>query len=187
MKRIDLVQLCIVITGICSAFFFIELLPTFGYYLLTWFSSGLSGGYVMEGFIQTIIMMTTYLLFSLLSISNSKQLASWVGNKANLNGDINFALSVKDLLFALLIVLGIYGLIKELPQFLSNLYHYFKEDPHYMTNPDPSRPSGERIFIQVAKIALSIIVLAYANVFAQFFVGKMKTNDEPDDSKLTSP
>jgi len=183
MKRLDLVQLSIVITGICSAFFFVEMLPSFFYYMFDWFSGGLRGGYAMEGLIPTILLLAIYLIFALLSISNSKQLASWIGNKANLNADINFALNAKDLLFVLLIVLGIYGLIKDLPQLLVNLYNYFKESPHTLYDINPAKPGTHQLFVQLAKLALYCVLLIYANTFSQFFADRIKNTTEPHDEK----
>ena len=63
---------------------------------------------MMSLFIQNILLLTVYLLFTLFSIRNSKQLAEWIGNRTNLHADINFALGARELLFALFIVLELY-------------------------------------------------------------------------------
>jgi len=168
------------VIGLCSAFFFVELLPGFFYFMFDWFSSGLRGGYMMQSLIITILTMATYLLCSILSISNSKQLALWISNKASLDAAVNFALNTKQLLFAFFLVLGLYGLIRDLPHLLTYTYSYFKESPHSLEVPDPMKPTGQQMFIQVAKVAFFIVLLAYAHVFATFFASRIN-NSEPED------
>ncbi|MBK9486902.1 MAG: hypothetical protein IPO01_17490 [Chitinophagaceae bacterium] len=63
MKRLDLVQLAFIIAGICSIFFSLDLIPSFLYYLFTWFTDGLAGGYLMEELIITILLLAIYSIF----------------------------------------------------------------------------------------------------------------------------
>jgi hypothetical protein len=188
MKRLDLVQLSLIITGICSAFFCIDQIPRFLVYMFAWFSSGLTGGYMMESFIETILLLTGYLLFSLFSIRSSKQLAEWISNKADLHGDINFSLSTRELLFALFIGLGVYGLIRDLPQLLADGYSYLKDHSHtIITDLDMIRPKKGTLFIQITKVALFFTLLVYANIFARFFADRINNTEPPDEieHKLT--
>ena len=85
MKRLDLVQLTIIIVGIMSAFFCLEIIPTFFIYLLGWFNEGLSGGYSMQYFIFTILLLAIYLIFSIYTIKHSKQLAGFLCDKSNMD------------------------------------------------------------------------------------------------------
>jgi len=187
MKRLDLVQLTLIIIGICSAFFCLELTPRFLYYLFAWFSSGLAGGYMMEGFIGIILLLTVYLLFALFCIRNSKQLAQWISNKANLHTDINFRLNKEELLYAVFIGLGIYGLIRDLPILIRDAYAYIKGSNE--NNIDTGMlgltpPDQGTLVIQVIKVLLLVILVIYANVFAHFLAGRIN-NTEPED-EITS-
>ncbi|HMC98667.1 MAG TPA: hypothetical protein VKH37_00890, partial [Ferruginibacter sp.] len=114
MKRLDLVQLCIILVGICTVYLFLEMLPMFFSYLYSWFTEGLKGGFYMEQFIIKTLMSAGYLIFSILCIGNSKQLAHWVANKASLEADINFNINKTELLFAAFVVIAIYGLIRDI-------------------------------------------------------------------------
>lgn len=181
MKRLDLVQLTFIIVGICSAFFCIDLIPTFFMYLFFWLSGGLAGGYVMEEFIIIIILLALYLIFSIYSIRSSKQLAAWVTDKADLHGEVNFSFSARDILFAFFTGLAVFGLIRDLPWLFTEAYHYFKNvdtDMEEYVNPR-NRTRGE-LFTQLCKIGLMIILLIYASVFANFLAARIK-NTEPDD------
>ena len=181
MKRLDLVQLCIIIAGIFSVFYFIELIPSFIYYMLSWLSDGLSGGYMMRGFIQNILLLTAYLLFALFTIRSSKQLAEWISNKANLHAEINFALGARELLYALFIILGTYGLIKSIPSLLADSFDYFKDNSHSLLELQMPKPNKGQLFIQFAKTGLYFVLMVYANVFSQFFADKIKNTEPPDE------
>ena len=181
MRRLDLVQLTIIIAGIISAFFCLRLSAQFLVYFFSWFSDGLRGGYMMESFIQNIILLALYLLFSMLAIKNSKNLAEWISTKANLNTDINFALDRSALLFALFLGLGIYGLIEQLPLLFTDVYHYMKDSRSLITEFDLKKPQKELLIIQSIKVALYLILVIYARVFAEFFAAKIHNPDPADE------
>jgi hypothetical protein len=178
MKRLDLVQITFIIVGICSAFFCLDLIPGFLYYLFAWISSGLTGGYMMESFIETILSLAAYLTFSIYSIRNSKQLAAWISDKADLHGEINIKIRTKELLFAFFTGLSIYGLIRDLPWLLKNIYYYFSpigDETHGQA------ATKEQVVVEIIKTGLLIILLVYANVFADFLGNRIKNTEPPDE------
>jgi hypothetical protein len=181
MKRLDLVQLAFIIAGICSIFFSLDLMPRFLYYLFAWFTDGLVGGYMMEELIITILLLAVYFIFSIYCIRNSKQLAAWITDKANLHGEINIKLDTKDLLFTFFTILAVYGLIRDLPWLFKDTYDYIKA---FNANVDesvaPLTKNRGGLFIQFSKSGLMIALLIYANVFAEFFAARIK-NTEPTD------
>jgi hypothetical protein len=183
MKRFDLVQVAIVIAGIYSAFCCLALIPTFLYYSLSWFSDGLRGGYMMRSFVQNILLLTVYLLFAILSIRNSRRLAEWVSDKASLDGDVNFSLDVRQLLFALFVAFGVYGLMWNLPQLGLDIYDFFKRDRTLPFEDTLSTINKDHLFNQVAKTALFFIVLVYANVFSQFFADKIRKSAPSEETE----
>lgn len=180
MKRLDLVQLTLIIIGIISAFFCLRLITPFLFYLFSWFSEGLKGGYFLEVFIENIIQIATYLLFSIYTIKNSKQLAGWISNRANLQSDINFALNKNELLYAVFLGLGVFGIISELPSPLSDLYHYIKNNNSLATDPGFKNPQLDFIIVNFIKVFLFVILMVYAKVFADYFSSRIN-NTEPDD------
>lgn len=182
MKRLDLVQLAFIIAGICSVFFSLDLIPKFLYYLFVWFTDGLAGGYVMDELIITILLLALYLIFSIYSIRNSKQLAGWITDKANLHGEINIKLRTRDILFAFFIILAVYGLIRDLPWLLNDTYNYLKA---LNTNAEEGVITASKnkgpLFIQYCTIVMFVILLIYANVFAEFLAARIKNPEPPDE------
>lgn len=182
MKRLDLVQLTFIIAGICSAFFSLDLIPTFFYYLFIWITDGLAGGYIMDELIITILLLAVYLIFSIYSIRNSKQLANWISNKANLHGEINIKLDTKNVLFAFFTGLAIYALIRDLPWLFSDIYNYIKA---LKSAPDeyivPATRNKGDLITKICKVGLMIILMIYANVFAEFFASRIKNPEPPDE------
>lgn len=182
MKRLDLVQLAFIIAGICSIFFSLDLIPTFLLYLFTWFTDGLVGGYLMEELIITILLLAVYLIFSIYCIRNSKQLAGWITDKANLHGEINIKLSTRGLLFTFFTILAVYGLIRDLPWLIKDSYDYIKA---FNANAEegivPNNKNRGGLFIQFFSTGLFVALLVYANVFAEYFAARIKNPEPPDE------
>lgn len=180
MKRLDLVQLTIIIVGLLSAFFCLRLLPQLMIYFFSWFTDGLRGGFFMQSLIGNIILLTVYLLFSMFSIRNSKQLADWISNKADLQADINLSLNKTELLFAFFVGMGLYGLVQELPSLLADGYNYITESNSFQTGLDYRQPGKQQFIIECIQVILFSILLFNASVFAGFFASKIN-NTEPVD------
>ena len=178
MKRLDLVQLTIIIVGIFSAFFLVGLIPQFLYYFFAWFNDGLNGGYLLTGFIQNILLISLYLIFAIYSIKHSKHLAEWICNKANLNADINFALNTRELLFVLFVGIGIYGLVKALASFLVMGFQYIKLRNSFES---VENNMGFDLATQFISICIFFTLVSYAKVFADILAAKIN-NVEPVDA-----
>lgn len=181
MKRLDLVQLTIIIVGIFSGFYLIGLIPQFLFYLFSWLNDGLRGGYLLGAFIQNILLVSFYLLVSIYAIKNSKHFAEWVCNKAALNADINFALDARELLFVFLIGVGIYGIIKNLPELLVNGYNFIKSSNSFNNETEMTKNAGSNLAIQFVTVFLLVVLIYYAKVFANFAASKIN-NIEPADA-----
>ncbi len=180
MKRLDLVQLTIIIVGIFSAFYIVGLLPQFLFYFFSWFSQGLSGGYILNAFIENILLISMYLIFAIYAIKNSKHLAEWICNKANLHADINFAINTRELLFTVFVGLGVYGLVKELAAFLMMSFRYIRARNSFVEDTVSSPDMDFDLTVRFISICLFFTLVYYAKVFADFLAGKIN-NVEPAD------
>jgi hypothetical protein len=185
MKRLDLVQLTLIIAGLFSAFFVVELTPHFIYYLFSWFTEGLRGGYVMEQFIETILRISLYLIVAIYTIKNSKGFAAFICAKGDMNAAVNFNINASEMLYVIFTGMGVYGIIKNLPVLLANGYNYIKGNY-------PFESEGLKYLTGVTDIAklvitlfLFIVLVYYAKVFADFFAAKI-SNTEPED-EIASP
>lgn len=180
MKRLDLVQLTIIIVGIFSAFFFIISLPQFLFYIYTWFSDGAKGGYYLDTLFANIIISGSYVAAAFYCILKSKHFAGWICHNAKLNAEINFALDKAALLFVLFVGLGIYGIIKNLPALLVDGFNLIKKsNSNTFLEGSQGRPNAS-IIIQVFTVLLFFTLVYYAKIFADFFAGKIN-NTEPED------
>jgi hypothetical protein len=126
-------------------------------------------------------LVSFYLLVSIYAIKNSKHFAAWICNNANLNADINFALHKTELLFALFVGLGVYGLIKNLPPLLVNGYNFIKSNNSFTTDIEMAKNAGSNVAIQFATVFSFTVLIYYAKVFAHFAASKIN-NIEPVDA-----
>lgn len=180
MKRLDLVQLTIIIVGIFSGFFFLLSLPQFLLYLYSWFREGLRGGGYMETVIWNIIVSGSYLLAAFYCIKQSKQFAQWICNNGELNAEVNFALDKSELLFMLFIGLGIYGLITHVPVLLVGIFKKIKDYSSHIETDTLGATGSSNLAVQSITILSFFTLVYYAKIFADFFAGKIN-NTEPED------
>jgi len=177
MKRLDVIQLAIILAGIISALFFVQEIPSFVIFTYRWFGEGLSGGYYMQEFIINIINLATYLIIAIYAIKHSKVWAEKLCDKTNFNGDIHFALNKTELIAAIFTGIGVYGLIKVIPLLLSEVYG--------LTNKAETRSEDlvslkKYVGINIGYVILYIIVLVYAQVFADYLSKKINNTEPPD-------
>lgn len=180
MKKLDLIQLTLVIIGILIFYNSITYLVQFISYFLLWITQGLSGGYYLDSFIQVIIFLAAYLIAGIYLIKQSKPLSAFVCKKAELSSDINLAIDRNDLLFTFFILLGIYGLITSLPVLLRDSYLYFKAPDTFAQNDQSVSITGSGLFVKVFTVGLYFVLVYYAKVFANYLSCKIN-NGEPDD------
>lgn len=181
MKRLDLVQLTIIIVGIFSGFYFILSLPQFLIYLFSWFSEGLTGGTYMMTLVWNIVVSGAYLLSAIYCIKKSKHFAEWICRNGDLNADINFALDKSEILFVLFTGLGIYGLITRLPTFVTEGVNYIKGRNSSGLFDNEKIASSSNLIIQVITLSLFFILVYYAKVFSDFLAPQIN-NPEPEDT-----
>lgn len=181
MKRLDLVQLVIIIVGIFSGFSFLLSLPEFLLYLYLWFSEGLRGGGYMETLIWKMVVSGSYLLAAFYCIKKSNQFAQWICNNGELNAEVNFALDKSELLFVLFIGLGIYGLTTHVPAFLVAIFKRIKDYNSHIEIDSLGATGPSNLAVQGITILSLFTLMYYAKTFADFFAAKI-TNIEPEDA-----
>lgn len=181
MKRLDLVQLTIMLVGIISAYFAMTIVPQFIVFMITWFTDGLRGGYFMTAFINVIIMLAIYLLFAIYTIKNSKQLAQLVTAKADFEAGVNFALDKHDLLYLLFTGLGLYGLIEHVPGLFTMIIDYAKgHDGANGLQGSLLLPNKPTLLQKVIITGLYLVLFIYAQTFAGMLSARIM-NTEPED------
>ena len=180
MKRLDLVQLTIIIVGIFSAFFFLLSLPQFLFGLYVWISGGMRGGEYMQTLFWNIVISSAYILAALYCVKKSKHFAGWICNNGQLDAEVNFALDKSELLFVLFVGMGIYGLIKNLPAFLVDGFNFIKSKNNSSLFEDSKAVSSHSLIIQALTLLSFFVLVYYAKAFSDFFAAKIR-NAEPED------
>jgi hypothetical protein len=186
MKRLDVVQLAIIIVGLFIAFIFVSAVPTLLFSIITWFNSGLSGGSLMQAFLSTFIIYTFYFIAAAFCIKQSKALAAWICNKADFTADVNLAIDKKGLLYVLFIGMGIYGLVQHFPKLIVTAFVKIRSSNSFMPADPGDETSSSGILLQVMTVLLYFALVYYANVFADFFADKI-SNQEPEDEITENP
>ncbi|MFN8243804.1 MAG: hypothetical protein U0X40_07085 [Ferruginibacter sp.] len=185
MKRRDLVQLVLVIMAIICGYRFITLLPSFLLYLLSWFGEGVRGGFLMQSLIGMILQLALYSLLCIFLVTRSRNYAAAISDKAGLSGDIQLSIDKTELLYAVFIGLGIYGLIEEVPTLIKNTYSLFianEGESVERLNPLPSKAS---LAVHVLTSGLFFVLVYYARVFAEYAGNKIH-HIEPHDELLSN-
>jgi hypothetical protein len=181
MKRLDLVQLAIIIVGIFNAYYFVVSLPQFFFLIYTWFSEGASGGYYLENLFANAIIVFCYFLVTFYCIKRSKHFAEWICNNANLNAEINFRLDKTELLFVLFVGLGIFGLIQNIPSLLVDGYNKIKSSNRFSEIGNTKLDDTTLIIKKLVLVFFYFVLIYYAKVFADFLAARIN-NQEPEDT-----
>ena len=180
MKRLDLVQLAIIIVGVFIAYFFVISLPQLLFLIYSWFEDGTRGGYYMENMLSNVIVILFYFLSAFYCIKKSKHFAEWICYKANLEAEINFRLDKTELLFVLFVGLGVYGLVTNLPGLLVAAFNKVKTSNSF-EEIGTRAASNSDIDIKLVTIFLYFVLVYYAKVFADLLAARIN-NKEPEDT-----
>lgn len=178
MKRVDFVQLVVIIVGLASCLLLLEKVPQFLTMLIGFLKS--SANYPADILLMLILMIGTYLLFIIYSLKNSKQLAEFICAKASFEAKVDFHINKAELLYAVIIGMGLYGIMKELPALLINSYEYITTSNKGMLGINFSPISDKKLWIDTIQLLLYFLLIYYAKTFADFFSAKI-SNTEPED------
>lgn len=170
MRKKAVIQLAIIILALVLGFFSLQYLVssliTLGYEII-------SGNNFGEGyFIPSLsILLAAFLQGTVcwLLIKRSSDAANFVYDLSSFNAGLKISSQPVDLLFILLVVLGIYFLLSDLPAFIKAVIAAFRmKAPHSNFNlSDETRPTDWiRIFLN---LLLPIILLMFSKPIAIYF------------------
>src|SRR2546430_10176770 len=103
MKKLDLIQVVIIITAIFSGYSALNLLPQLLSYLIYWIMDGLRGGALLEGFTSLFLTFAFYIIIAALVLKNSKRWSDYIANKYDVHNAGAIHSSKHDLLYILFI------------------------------------------------------------------------------------
>lgn len=177
MKKTDALQLVVITFAMYCGMQFLIGLPSLIFYLYYWFGQGLNGGGYMETLIISIITLASYLLMALMGIKQSGKIADWIDEKVSSNiPPVN--INIRGALFISLVAVAIYGLIKNIPGNLTQLYAYFKEEEGGgLIGMATTKPGGLSVIMDLMETGLYLILLIYAHVFADMLFNRIEPRE----------
>ena len=126
MKKADVLQLTIVLIGIVIGFVALQYLFTSLYGIFAWLFSPAFGGSEYYGPIVTnLAVIGLEVISSWVLITKSEQLAVYLHKKTNLGTGFKIVSKPNDLLYILLIAIGIYIFLQNISPFLTAIYETF--------------------------------------------------------------
>ncbi len=180
MRRLDVIQLAIIIVGIFVLYKFFTGVPNVLFSLLTWANNGLRGGEILEAFLGTFVLYSFYFAAAFICIKKSKYLANWICDKGDFSAAINLAIDKSTMLHIVFVAIGVYGIIENLPELLVTAFTKIKSNNSFMEMDVKLGFSTEDIIIKLLLVLMYFALVYYASFFATYLAAKIN-NTEPDE------
>ncbi len=193
MNKANVLQLTFVIIGVV---FGILSLPSLFTLLAGILVSLLNGGYGQLDFITYNVLIALGISLQVfacwLLIVRSAKFAGFIQRKSGLGNGINMIIKPNDLLYILLITIGIYLLLSNLPPLLTAIFQIFKNKStsgiqHLYENARPIDWSSI-----ILNIILPLVLLMFAKPIADYFAKNLceeqiSIEDDIDKPVLSEP
>ena len=183
MKRSDVLQLAVILVGMVMGFLTLQYILSSLYAVFLWLFD--NGNAMMSPMLTIFAVAGLQALFCWLLITRSRQIATFIRERSGLKTGMNITSRPNDLLYILLVVLGIYLLLSNLTTLLSAIIESF------------SRKAAPRMFDQFAderpvkwaalllEVALPLILLIAGRPIADYFAKNI--SDEPISIEEEAP
>jgi hypothetical protein len=170
MKKADVLQLTIVLIGIVFGFVALQYLFTslYGIFALL-FSLGYGGNDYYGPVVTNIAVIGLEVISSWVLITKSEQLAVYLHKKTNLGKGFKIIARPNDLLYILLIAIGIYIFLQNISPFLTAIYETFiQRSPRGVRGLfEDERPvAWTRLILN---IIVPLVLLMFAKPIADYF------------------
>ncbi|MEP6675524.1 MAG: hypothetical protein ABJA78_10220 [Ferruginibacter sp.] len=176
MKKGNIIQLTIIITGIIIGFEMLQSIISLIWYMFTIYMESYSErggtGYLLMNILLVLIQLTACVLL----ISRSGKITAYITKKAGTSFSLSFITRPKELLQVFLIGMGIYLLVANFPPLLSKLILLFRAKGTGILENVTYNPGTDWISLAL-KTLLPVILIVYAREIAEYFGRKI--NDEP--------
>lgn len=140
----------------------------------------LAGGSLGNGYFVSPLMIIFEALIkgvvAWILITKSADIAEFISVKANFNGSFTVRSQPSDLLYILLIVLGIYLLLNELPLFLKGILAEFRTKAPHSRFETPERLEPMDWTRTILDIILGSMLLMFAKNIALYFAKDLSSN-----------
>lgn len=177
MKRQNAIQLTIIIMALVLAFFTLQQLFSSLILVVLQFLAGgsLGNGY----FVSPLIIIFEALIKGVVAwilITKSGDIAEFISLKANFNGSMTVRSQPSDLLYILLIVLGIYFMLNELPLFLKGILAEFRTKAPHSRFETTERLEAMDWTRTILNMILASLLLMFAKPISVYFAKDLSNN-----------
>lgn len=169
MKKADVLQLAIIMVGIIFCFLTLQYIFSSLIGIFAWIFSGGYGpaDYLTPG-IGIYAAIALQATCSWLLITNSRKLAAYLYEKANLGSGFKITGNTESLLYILLIAIAVYLLISNITPLLTEIFRTFKQRASgSLFEQEDQRPTEWAKL--VLDIALPCLLLFFAKPIAGYF------------------
>lgn len=177
MKRQNAIQLTIIIMALVLAFFTLQQLFSSLILVVLQF---LAGGSLGNGYFVSPLMIIFEALIkgvvAWILITKSGDIAEFISLKANFNGSMTVRSQPSDLLYILLIVLGIYFMLMELPLFLKGILAEFRTKAPHSRFETTERLEAMDWTRTILNIILASLLLMFAKPISVYFAKDLSNN-----------
>ncbi len=179
MKKIDPIQLAILIIALLLGYEALQTLPYMLWLLYQWFEEGLTMGRRFDNVAINFLYLVFYIAGSIILIKKSKAIAQKIDSEASFAADVKIILRRNDVLYGTLVTMGAFVLITKFPKLMVNLYAYIRESnkPLAYDGPNLILP-GETIPEQVITIILAIVLLVYAKTITEYLTRHLQEDTD---------
>jgi hypothetical protein len=175
MKKGNVLQYAFIITGIVIGYDAFQTFTTALWSFFNWIGDGGAGDSPFFPRVSDLIFMSLQSVACWWLIMRSDKLSLYVSEKTNTSNSFSIMVSPVVLLRILLVTMGIYFLLVNIPRLLNDIAEGFKASGDFITEGRYYVKSVR--FISIVQMVLSITLIACADMLARFFAKKIA--DEP--------
>ena len=178
MKRSDVLQLGVILVGIIMGLLALQSVFSSLYGVFVLITGGRYGSEYMYATVLTFFAVTgLQALACFLLITRSRNIAEWIYRRSGLSNGFKITSKPNDLLFIVLICIGIFLLISNISPLLSAIFINFKRVGGH-NNLQYMQESNQVKWIElILEVLLPLILLMAARPIADYFARNI--NDEP--------
>jgi ABC-type Na+ efflux pump permease subunit len=178
MKKANVIQLCIIILGIIMGFLSLQYLLGSLTGLFFWiFNGGYGGTEMPQQVLPIFIIVGLQLLACWLLITRSGKIAEYIYEKSELGTSFKIISRPSELLFILLIIIGIYLLLTNLAPLLNAVFESFKRVSSRGMFSDMSYQKPVNWAQLILNVLLPLILLLCTKPLADYFAKHL--DEEP--------
>ena len=169
MYKSTLLQLIFIIIGLFTAVSGVQHLVQNFITIIVWNPDSISGSALMG-----LLMSGSYFLIAFFLITRSKEWGDTISKRSRLHGDFSINAHPSQVLYFILIGLGSFSLLREVPSFIYHLYEAFagkveRFTEHLYRQDIP----GESWPLLILKVLVPLIIILSARPIANYFAARM--------------